>query len=86
MGRASEPIFEHLVGACRRRTPRGLHRFLEGGIGKVSVRRVRRHLQIDTGPRRSPSACSEKSETTSDGTGVSGPMWAAQSAWRRVWR
>ena len=30
-----------------------------GGIGKVSVRRVFRYLGIDTGPRRSPSACSE---------------------------
>ena len=31
----------------------------EGGIGKFSARRVFRHLQIDTGPRPSPSACSE---------------------------
>ena len=39
MGRASEPIFEHLVGACRRRTPRGLHRFFGGwhrkGLGET---------------------------------------------------
>ena len=32
----------------------------EGSIGKVSVRRVFRYLQVDTGPRRSPSACAEK--------------------------
>ena len=32
----------------------------EGGVGKVSVRRVFRYLQIDMGPRRSPSACAEK--------------------------
>ena len=31
----------------------------EGGVRKVSVRRVFRYLQIGTGPRRSPSACSE---------------------------
>ena len=31
----------------------------EGGVGKVSVTRVFRHLQIDTGPQRSPSAWSE---------------------------
>ena len=32
----------------------------EGSVGKVLVRRIVRYLQIDTGPRRSPSACSEK--------------------------
>ena len=31
----------------------------EGSVGKVSVRRVFRYLQVGTGPRRSPSACSE---------------------------
>ena len=31
----------------------------EAGVQKISVRRVVRHLQIGTGPRRSPSACSE---------------------------
>ena len=31
----------------------------EGRVEKVSARRVFRHLQIGTGPRRSPSACSE---------------------------
>ena len=31
----------------------------EGGILKVSARRVLRPLQIGTGPRHSPSACSE---------------------------
>ena len=31
----------------------------EGGIGKVSVRRIFRYVLIDTDPRRSPSACSE---------------------------
>ena len=31
----------------------------EGSTGKVSVRRVLRHLQVDVGPRCSPSACSE---------------------------
>jgi hypothetical protein len=31
----------------------------EGSIGKISVRRVFRHLRIGAGPRRSPSACSE---------------------------
>ena len=31
----------------------------EGRIGKLSVRRVFRYLQIGTGPRRSPSACAE---------------------------
>ena len=31
----------------------------EGGVGKVSVRRIFRHLQIGEAPRRSPSACSE---------------------------
>ena len=31
----------------------------DGGIGKLSVRRIFRCPQIDTGPRRSPSACSE---------------------------
>ena len=31
----------------------------EGDVGKVSTRRVFRYLQIDTGPRRSPSASSE---------------------------
>ena len=30
-----------------------------GGVGKVSEIRVFRYLQMDTGPRRSPSACSE---------------------------
>ena len=33
----------------------------DGSIGKVSARRVFRHLQIDAGPRRSPSACAEVS-------------------------
>ena len=32
----------------------------EGSIGKVSARRAFTYLQTDTGPRRSPSACSEK--------------------------
>ena len=31
----------------------------EGGIGKVSLSCVIGYLQIDTGPRRWPSACSE---------------------------
>ena len=31
----------------------------EGSVQKVSVRRVFRYVQADTGPRRSPSACSE---------------------------
>ena len=31
----------------------------EGGIGKVSARRVLRYPQIDAGPRCPPSACSE---------------------------
>ena len=34
----------------------------EGGVGKVSVRRVSSCLQVDAGPRRSPSACSETVE------------------------
>ena len=32
----------------------------EGGVGKVSVRRVFRYPQIGMGPRRSPSACVER--------------------------
>ena len=36
---------------------RGLSR---GGVRNLSVRRVFRYLQIGTGPRRPPSACSEK--------------------------
>ena len=31
-------------------------------VGKVSARHVFRHLQIDRGPRRSPSACAEMME------------------------
>ena len=37
---------------------RGARSASEGGVGKASVRRVSRCLQIDTGPRPSPSACS----------------------------
>ena len=49
--------FQQLFEACRRQTPRG---YIEsdGSIGKVSVRRVFKYLQIVTGPRRSPPACS----------------------------
>ena len=39
----------------------GLDR-MGGGVGKVSVGRVFRCLQVHTGPRRSPSACSEVSK------------------------
>ena len=54
----SRSIFRPLFGARRRRTPRaGSNRRV--GVGKVSVRRIFRHLQRDTGPRRWPSACSE---------------------------
>ena len=52
-------IFRALLGACRRRTPKGCIRS-DGGIGKILVRRVFRCPQIDAGPRRAPSACSEK--------------------------
>ena len=31
----------------------------EGSVGKFSVRRIFRYVQICTGPRRSPSACAE---------------------------
>ena len=31
----------------------------EGSVGKVSVSRILRYPQVDTGPRRSPSACAE---------------------------
>ena len=34
----------------------------EGSVGKVSVRRVFKYLQIGARPRRSPSACSEMSK------------------------
>ena len=54
----SDLSLDNLSGACRRRTPRA-RSDLEGGIGKVSVRRVIRYLQIDTGPWQWPSACSE---------------------------
>ena len=33
----------------------------ERGVGKVSAKRVLRHLRVDTGPRRAPSACAEMS-------------------------
>ena len=36
----------------------------EGSVGKVSVRRVSRPPQNGTGPRRSPSACSEMLKKT----------------------
>ena len=42
----------------------------EGGTRKISARRIFRHLQIDTGSRRSPSACSKifrKKDARSDG-------------------
>ena len=56
--RGARIYFEQLFGACRRQTPRA--RFeSEGSIGKVWVRRVFGYLQIDAGPRRAPSACSE---------------------------
>ena len=51
-------FFWRLFGARRRRTPRGWIGS-EGSAGKLSARRVLRYPQIDTGPRRSPSACSE---------------------------
>ena len=51
-------IFGRLFGARRRRTPRGQIES-EGGVGRVWVRRVLRHLQIGAGRRCSPAACSE---------------------------
>ena len=50
---------EHQGARSKNRTPGGLVES-EGGVGKVSVRRIFRYLQIDTGPRRSPSACSSR--------------------------
>ena len=47
-------ISEHADGERR-----GARSSREGGVGKVSARRTFRYLQIDPGPRRSPSACSE---------------------------
>ena len=57
---ASTPsIFNHFSGHANGER-RGLDRIeSEGSIGKVSVRRVFRYLQIGPGPQRSPSACSE---------------------------
>ena len=46
-----------LLGARRRHTPEG-QIASEGTVGKVSVRRVFGCLQVGTGPRRSPLACS----------------------------
>ena len=51
-------IFSKIFGACRRRPPRP-ESDSEDSIQKVSVRRVFRWPQTDTGPRHSPSACSE---------------------------
>ena len=51
----STDLFLASFGACRRQGQIGS----DGGAGKVSARRVFRHLQIGTWPRRSPSACSE---------------------------
>ena len=56
-GQSADP-FQQTFGACRQRTPRA-RSDSEGCVGKVSVRRIFRYLQIDMGPRRSPSACSE---------------------------
>ena len=56
---SAAPVLNKRFGACRRRSPRGYIES-EGSIGRVSVRRVFGHLHIGTGPRRSPSACSEK--------------------------
>ena len=38
-------------------------------IGRVSMGRVLRHLQIDTGPRRSPLACSKTLENKTRSAG-----------------
>ena len=59
-GRMAGPsrYLQQPFGACRRQTPRGEIES-EGGVGKVSARRVSRCLQIGMGPRRLPSACSK---------------------------
>ena len=51
----------------------------EGGIGKLSVRRVFKCPQIDTGPRRSPSACSEILKKRTAKTGLLGELWASRT-------
>ena len=55
------------VGACRRQTPAAttdpnVGGNISGKIGKLSMSRVSRHLQIGTGPRCLPSASSEISK------------------------
>ena len=54
----------------------------EGGIGEVSARRVLRYLQSGTGPRRSPSACSEILKKNSRLAELGGQE-GDDGAWRR---
>ena len=74
---ASVVFFLHDSSACadlflptfRRMPSANAESYVEsdGSIGKTSVIHIFRHLQIDTGPRCSPSACSEKLFKKCDG-------------------